>query len=334
MEVDHIITPRSRLMDLIGWGCGTAHWLAKCPHHAEEDHIQGCCAWLFEECRVKCNEPNNHGQTPLHKAAFEGNLPMLKYLVRDRGIMDTLTDHQGNTAADCAERNSRGAVAIWIRRYASPIRQKAMDVLNRDVGPQTCGGRMTIPSLSALRRLYLQKSKDVHPDRRRVSRDGASEPMPELSWTELQQAYELLVNWWRHPELYDLKVRMDSRNAALLDRPALLWFREWHLPGPSSMVISPTHSSATSELSIFERRLLSLLLTDAYRERGLRLAQLPKEFQKCWSSLPKPKEHGCRKWIDLIQRKLSNTVYVEKDPSGMKSPIVFAKVGMAERAIK
>ena len=255
---------------------------------------------------------------------------MLKYLVRDRGIMDTMADHQGNTAADCAERNRRGDVAIWIRRYASPIRQKAMDTLNGDVDPHPCG-RRTIPSLSGLRRLYLQKSKEVHPDRRGVSRDGASGPMSELSWIELQQAYELLVNWWRHPELYDLKVRLDSRNSALLDRPALLWFQEWHSAGHSLMVISPTPSPATSELSIFERRLVSLLLTDAYRERGLRLAQLPKEFQKCWSSLPKPKDHGCRKWIDLIQRKLSNTIYVEKAPSSMQSPIIFAKLDTAGR---
>ena len=45
------------------WGCTTAHWLGKSP-------IRKTCDWLFIQCKVEYNSPNNHGQTPLHKAAY------------------------------------------------------------------------------------------------------------------------------------------------------------------------------------------------------------------------------------------------------------------------
>jgi hypothetical protein len=189
-----------------------------------------------------------------------------------------------------------------------------------------------MPSVLELRRLYLQKSKKLHPDRRRINVETSigSESQSQVLWSELQQAYELLINWWRDPELYDLKVRVCSRNSALLDRPALLWFREWHLAQPSSTINLPTLSPDTSALSIFERRLMSLLLTDAHRERGLRLAQLPKEFEKSWGPAPKPHDFKCRKWIDVLQRKLAGTVYLEIDPNGVQSPLVFAKLAAAK----
>ena len=86
-----------------------------------------------------------------------------------------------------------------------------------------------------------------------------------------QQSYDLLVlKWWKQSKLDDPKVRLESCNSALLlDRPALLWFQEWHLAGPSSTVISSTLSPTSSQLSIFERRLVSLLLTITGVENGL-----------------------------------------------------------------
>jgi len=246
---------------------------------------------------------------------------MLEYLVRERGIMDCLTDHQGNTAADCAERGKRWDVAVWIRRHASPLHQRALDVLI----PRGNVQGATTPSPFELRRLYLGKCKELHPDKCLDHSESGS-----VAWLELQQAYQLLLSWWTNPEVYDFNIRMGSRNPALFDRLTLMWIQEWHSVKAESVVGSPSPIPNTSDLLIFERRLVSLLLTDVHKEKGLSLAQLPKEFQKSWDHLPNPKDYGCRKWIDLLQRKLSGTIHVEIDPRNGRSPLIFAKVAMAK----
>ena len=52
--------------------------------------------------KVEYNAPNNHGQTPLHKAAYAGNLLVVQYLVGQFHVVDDIRDNHGNTAADCA----------------------------------------------------------------------------------------------------------------------------------------------------------------------------------------------------------------------------------------
>ena len=62
------------------WECTTAHWLGKSPIK-DDELVRQTCDWLFIQCKVEYNAPNNHGQTPLHKAAYAGNLTVVQYLV-------------------------------------------------------------------------------------------------------------------------------------------------------------------------------------------------------------------------------------------------------------
>ena len=68
---------------------------------------------------MEYNSPNNHGQTPLHKAAYAGNLTVVQYLVEQFDVVDDIRDNHGNTTADCAERSQNNELAKWIRRHAS-----------------------------------------------------------------------------------------------------------------------------------------------------------------------------------------------------------------------
>lgn len=410
------------------WGCGVAHWLAKCPlsslsssssnansnnekedddgssscsyHHHHQSHhlLWRCCHWLLEECGVAHNDPNHHGQTPLHKAAFAGNLAVVQYLVYQRNVQDNIRDHQGNSAADCAERSGKHGnfMATWIRRHASPIRTQALRLLgfwgdwtnNRqcivndsspavNTTPSAIGGCEEIhpapPTLDELRSTYHRLAKQWHPDRQRNQRDvintctdhekivhvknhNNNGNEPSSSWNSLQEAYQLLVDWWENPALYDAKVRLATRNAALHDYPTLLWLPEWHSSSSSSSKTIPQMASLQQgchpapplilgleeRLAQFERRLISLLLTDAYRETGLSLAQLPKEYKKNWHNndgdnddnegerrtmmMIDPKDYKCRKWSDLLRRRLASTIHVQVDPTGKQQPRVFARV--------
>ena len=53
--------------------------------------------------------------TPLHKAAYAGNLTVVQYLVIQFDVVDDIRDNHGNTAADCAERSQYIDLAKWIR---------------------------------------------------------------------------------------------------------------------------------------------------------------------------------------------------------------------------
>jgi len=63
-----------------------------------------------------------HKQTPLHKAAYVGNLTVVQYLVEQFNVVDCIRDNHGNTAADCAKRSQNNDLAKWIRRHASVLK--------------------------------------------------------------------------------------------------------------------------------------------------------------------------------------------------------------------
>ncbi len=314
------------------WGCGVVHWLAKCPNYewntdTKSHSLWSCCQWLLDDYGVSFHSPNHHGQTPLHKAAFAGNLPVVEYLVQRYGVLDTAVDHQGNTAADCAERNKQLEMAIWIRRYASPIRIQALEKLqlldssSEKVGTSIVSRNIAMPSLVELKAIYHRLAKKWHPDRRN----------DHHTWNSIQDAYHLLEDWWLNPTIYDTKIRLASRNAALQDYPALLWLPEWHtIASEQGTTRTAMERGKTSEeqLAQFERRLVSLLLTEAHQHTGLSLAQLPKEYQKNWHSIVNPKDYKCRKWVDLLQR--FSTIQVFVDPMGVQQPRVFAKISLIQ----
>ena len=62
-------------------GCGFAHWLACAPRDAGD--LQPLAAWLAEKLgpAALAVEPNGHGHTCLHKAAFAGHFDLCAYLV-------------------------------------------------------------------------------------------------------------------------------------------------------------------------------------------------------------------------------------------------------------
>ena len=62
-------------------GCGFAHWLACAPRDAGD--LRPLAAWLAARLgpAALAVEPNGHGHTCLHKAAFAGHFDLCAYLV-------------------------------------------------------------------------------------------------------------------------------------------------------------------------------------------------------------------------------------------------------------
>ncbi|CAJ1959395.1 unnamed protein product [Cylindrotheca closterium] len=207
------------------WGCGIGHWLGKSPIYdgsqGSKIQLREACDWLFGHCGVEYNLPNNYGQCPLHKAAYAGNLIVAQYLVETYGIVDSVRDFNGNSAADCAERSQQHEVACWLRRFASPPFHNAIACLGFAAGER--------PSIWEIRRSYLDLAKKHHPDKVSSSCDGSHNESAIARWNEIQQSFRLLASWWQDPpDVFDLHIRMACRNAKLLEYEKLCWIPSWH----------------------------------------------------------------------------------------------------------
>lgn len=166
------------------------------------------------------NRPNDHGQTPLHKAGFGGNMPVLKFLIETKGCSDNHRDSQHNTAADCAERNRQWGAAKYLRRHGNPrCLQTASAILFPGKKPPP-----RVPELSQVRASYLTLAKVHHPDRSENTGDSHTQ------WRILQQAYRLWTLWWEDPEEADAMIRRRERHHFLQRQLPLLilWHEDWH----------------------------------------------------------------------------------------------------------
>ena len=345
------------------WGCTVHHWLAKSPIYAEalqeraqmendtntdesitkaETKLLVLCKWLDDEPEDSSNnmsawnKPNDHGQTPLHKAGFGGNMPVLKFLIDTKGCCDIHRDSQHNTAADCAERNKQWETAKYLRRHGNPnCLQRASAILfpESKAPPR-------IPSLVSIRAAYIKLARLYHPDRsiERPSNnlhricDNTSTIMEQ--WKDLQEAYRLWTLWWKDSDEADAMIRGLERHYYLQRQLPLLlsWHDQWHdnhgrtekaakkqkteshnMRKPSKQQFS---DEALHKLEDFQRKLVRLLGTLPSNE--IPLSQLPKEYEKTWgdtnnngeSAMIRPREYRCKKLRFLLEKYCSRTVEI------------------------
>lgn len=355
-----------------GWGCTVHHWLAKSPIYAEaiqqtespnKDHMEAhtetrndtitnaetkllaLCKWLDDEPEDRkpsaWNRPNDHGQTPLHKAGFGGNLPVLKFLIETKGYCDIYRDSQHNTAADCAERNRQWETAKYLRRHGNP---KCLQNASTILFPN-CNEPPRIPSLSSIRAAYIKLARIYHPDRL-IERQRNNQNIMRR-WKNLQDAHRLWTMWWKDPDEADSIIRGLERHYYLQRQLPLLllWHEQWHdncesnenaddqrniLRDAKKQKLDshngnarqrrPSKQQFTDEalqrLEDFERKLVRLLSTLPLHE--IPLSQLPKEYEKTWggsnskgaTAMIRPRDYRCKKLRFLLEKHCSRTVEV------------------------
>lgn len=370
-----------------GWGCTVHHWLAKSPIYAEalqeraqmendansddsltpvEKKLLTLCKWLDDEAEnssthsLAWNKPNDHGQTPLHKAGFGGNLPVLKFLIETKGCCDDHRDAQHNTAADCAERNKQWETAKYLRRYGNPnCLQRASAVLFPESKDPP-----KIPSMVSLRSAYVKLARLYHPDRLIEGTSNhlqtMSDSIPENTatrmkqWKNLQEAYRLWTLWWKDPNEADTMIRGLERHYYLQRQLPLLlsWHEQWHdnhernEKAAKKQKLGNCHEErppskqqfsdeALRKLEDFQTKLVRLLGTLPSNE--IPLSQLPKEYEKTWggtnsngeSAMIRPREYRCKKLRFLLEKYCSRTVEVvgrTKEERGGAATILMVRL--------
>lgn len=98
---------------------------------------------------------NSQGHTPMHKAAWGGNLALLRYFREEHGVYDTVQDHAGNYSADIAKMRGEMEVHRWLLEEGSGDRAESYRVLGLDVEA----------GLEVVKRRYWELAKLHHPDR-------------------------------------------------------------------------------------------------------------------------------------------------------------------------
>ena len=99
-------------------GCGFAHWLACAPRDAGD--LRPLAAWLAARLgpAALAVEPNGHGHTCLHKAAFAGHFDLCAYLVSCFcGVLLFLRVVASRVATSASRR--RRADCVRVRRVES-----------------------------------------------------------------------------------------------------------------------------------------------------------------------------------------------------------------------
>jgi ankyrin repeat protein len=99
---------------------------------------------------------NTQGHTPLHKAAWGGNLALIRYFREDHDIYDKVQDEAGNYCADIAKMRGNHEVAQWLLDHGSVDRHESYRILGLEVGA----------SDEEVRQRYRDLARRRHPDKK------------------------------------------------------------------------------------------------------------------------------------------------------------------------
>ena len=244
-------------------GCGLAHWLACAPRDAGD--LRPLAAWLAARLgpAALAVEPNGHGHTCLHKAAFAGHFDLCAYLVscffcgvrsslhrastrhaidamypRSLGADDAVLDATGGRASDDADAAGHPELRDFLRRHADRAKDKAS---------RTALGLPSKGALDAVhvRDAFREKALATHPDR---AVDG------DAAFVAARAARDYLSG------VVDEDARVTRRLPLLIE------------------ALGPAPGEARAH--VFAARVVAAILE--HGDGGVALAHLPKKFRLLW----------------------------------------------------
>ena len=196
-----------------GFNCGLMHWIGLVPQKrwGGDDGINGSkedgsgviplARYLHSLGIAFESTPENsntQGHTPNHKAAWGGNLPLIKFFRDEHDVYDTIQDEAGNFAADIAKMRGNMKVHQWLLEHGSGDRAESYRILGLGVGADR----------DVVRRRYFELAKQQHPDK--------SDQSCNNEFVKIKNAYEHLtkengVGKQKNPKFDEVKLLEDHR---------------------------------------------------------------------------------------------------------------------------
>jgi len=266
-----IVQPRLEIND---FGCGILHWMGICPLK-RADNIVEMAQWIMGHEGMDVGKVQNQGRTVLHKASWGGHFELVKYLHEVHGMDDDTKDQAGNYAADLADMaNTEGheQIANYLRRECSVEYRRSCDLLGLDREVILVMERNAAQDI--IRRAYLDKAKECHPDKRNQSSNGEE-------FQAVKKAYEHLMKGGVDAEQ---KNPMHSIHMMLEVQKQV---ERRHVDGERKQSgVEEKMPKDSNDFRLFKPRLIAVLLE--YGEKGIHLSNVTKVWEKVWPNDPFP----------------------------------------------
>jgi DnaJ-domain-containing protein 1 len=256
--------------------------------------------WLASLDGVDFTLRQRQGHSALHKAAWGGHTALLRWLHSEIGLWDDTQDLAGNFAADLADMantDRHRLVAAFLRQECSPARAESCNVL----------GVSVVASSDEIRKAYLLRAKQVHPDRFLGGEKSHD-------FDQVRQAYDHLSN---------------ENGIGKQSNPAHSLRLMLELSGEE---VNPDDHEANDK-TLFKARLIAVLLE--YGEKGLDLSNVRRKWTQVWPDIPYPWEiqegnavpQPRRKGVllDYIRQYASDVVDIVTPNEGGRSTLIVPK---------
>ena len=251
---------------------------------------------------------NTQGHTCNHKAAWGGNLPLLKYFRNEHSVYDTIQDAAGNYCADIAKMRGNMDCHQWLLEHGSGDRAESYKILGLEVGV----------GMDVVRKRYMELARMNHPDKIMCDNDEKKDDVVD-DFIKIKQAYEHLtkengIGTQKNPKYDELKLiecQKEMKDASGCDDG--------------------------DDDDLFVARLIAVI-TD-YGEKGFPVGLLSRRWNQIWPDRPFPTEYIIERSIKchennsdgdgpgkmVIQKKVKLVKYLKWKCRG--SPVRFHQTG-------
>ena len=220
VERNALVGNKEVIFERNGFNCGLMHWIGLVPEkrwggdapeksdHDDADAEDGTgvlplARYLHSLGVTYESTPansNTQGHTPMHKAAWGGNLPLIRYFRDKHNIYDSQQDQAGNYCADIAKMRGNMEVHRWLLEHGSLDRQESYRIL----------GLVDGTSDEEVRKRYHELARRRHPDKRHRMVSGDDKNV-EDDFLKFKEAYEHLtkeggVGKQQNPKYSDVKL--------------------------------------------------------------------------------------------------------------------------------
>lgn len=304
--------------------CGPVHWLGIAPTERANCGIAGSevtytdgrdllplAQWLAAQPGMDFRKKQRQGHSALHKASWGGHLALVQYLHEAFDMMDDDPDRAGNysaSLADMAQTARHDQVAMYLRTKCSVERRK-------------CCALLGIPVTAAkadVRRAYLQKAKELHPDKQEQQQLDVH--VDNNMFQELHRAYQHLTN----EEGRGTTQRNPSHSLHLMLQVAASKTGE---------------ANVNTNDSCFKAKLMAVLLE--YGDKGMDLSNIKKKWNQVWgeqfpdvesNKLSSSQKKHASSLSEFLLEKAADVIRLERDPDNGKMTVFCKKCSQANVA--
>ena len=239
----------------------------------------------------------NQGHTPLHKAAWGGNVALMEYFRDEHGVYDTVQDACGNYAADLAQMGGHTVAQEWLHSHGSRSRHESCHVL----------GLPVTASNEEIQARYKQLARQYHPDKQQqqqgVQHNGDNQRrgddcLPLESYDDvfvrIKEAYEHLIHQrgvgsQKNPkyealQLLTASIAVTKQNAMATGNEVTE--KEY---SDGAIVVSDDENAVENNQDLFHARILAIV--SDYGDKGFPVSAISKRWNQIWPDEPFPEDY-------------------------------------------